>query len=191
MFSNLWEAFLSDPAYHLYWIVAIAASVLFCVQLVFLLVGFDADSDFSGGDMQFDLDGLSLVSVKTVACFLLGFGWTGALCYPYVDNGWLLAGISLSVGVIFLLLMALLIRQLMQLAQDASFRTENTVGSIADVYLRIPAGKGKLGKVTVSIDGSTHELMARSADGGEITTGAKVRITEIIDEGTVRVEPLA
>ena len=72
MISSYWELFLQSPAYYLYWGTAIVATGVFCLQILLLLFGFDTDADFSGGDVSFDVDGLSLVSVKTVACFLLG-----------------------------------------------------------------------------------------------------------------------
>ena len=59
--------------------------------------------------------------------------------------------------------------------------------TIVSVYLRIPAtGSGK-GKVQVSQNGSVHELDALT-DGDEIPSGAKVKIVEIIDNETVKVE---
>ena len=58
----------------LFWVIAIGSSVVFIIQAILMFVGFDSDSDFSGGDSDFDADGMNLVSVKTVACFLIGFG---------------------------------------------------------------------------------------------------------------------
>ena len=104
MTTSYWELFLQSPTYYLYWGTAIVASAVFLIQIVLLLLGFDTDADFSGGDAGFDVDGLSLVSVKTVACFLLGFGWTGVFCYPEIQNQWWLAVVAISVGSLFMLL---------------------------------------------------------------------------------------
>lgn len=191
MISSYWELFLQSPAYYLYWGTAIVATGVFLLQILLLLFGFDTDADFSGGDVSFDVDGLSLVSIKTVACFLLGFGWTGVLCYTEITDPVWLAVVALSVGALFMLIVYWLLRQVLHLSQNATFSTSQSVGSVGDVYLRIPAGRGELGKVMVSVAGSLHELAAQSADGSELPTGCKVRVVDAVDDLTVSVQRLA
>lgn len=190
MTSSYWDLFLQSPTYYLYWGTAIVASVVFLIQIALLLFGFDTDADFSGGDTSFDIDGLSLVSVKTVACFLLGFGWTGVLCYPEIQNQWWLGTVAFSVGALFMLIVYYLLCQVLRLSQNATFDTAQSVGTVGDVYLRIPPGKGQLGKVMVSVAGSLHELMAESDDGDELPTGCKVRVVKAVDHLTVTVQRL-
>ena len=115
MISSYWELFLQSPAYYLYWGTAIVATGVFLLQILLLLFGFDTDADFSGGDVSFDVDGLSLVSIKTVACFLLGFGWTGVLCYTEITDPVWLAVVALSVGALFMLIVYWLLRQVLHL----------------------------------------------------------------------------
>ena len=44
----------------------------------------------------------------------------------------------------FVLVWVLIVRQVMKLGVDKTFRLEETVGQVADVYLRIPAaGEGE------------------------------------------------
>lgn len=169
----------------IYWGTAVVASVVFCIQTVMLFVGFDADADFSGGDVDFDADGLNLVSVKTVVCFLLGFGWTGVMLYPEMDDKKVVALIAVGVGVVFMMLIALLLKQVLKLSKDNTFTIDSIVGSTAEVYLRIPGGK-EHGKITVSHEGSTHELLAFADE--EIATGQKVKVVRSIDESSVFVE---
>ena len=95
----------------IYWSVAALSSILFLVQAIILLIGFDTDSDFSGGDAAFDADGMNLVSFKTILCFLLGFGWTGAIFYPIFENKLTVALIAVAAGVSFMFLIAFLLRQ--------------------------------------------------------------------------------
>ena len=172
----------------IYWGTALVASVAFCIQTIMLFVGFDADADFSGGDVEFDADGMNLVSVKTVVCFLLGFGWTGVIGYGITDNKNLLAGIAVGVGVAFMLLIALLLKQVLRLSKDNTFSTHHVIGATAEVYLRIPGGEDA-GKITVSHEGSLHELLAMAE--GPIATGQKVKVVDVIDESCVRVVPLS
>lgn len=185
---TLWEQFLLDPMTYIYWGVAIISSLVFTIQTLLLFVGFDADGNFDGGDVSFDVDGLALVSVKTVACFLLGFGWCGVIISPFFVEAWITALISLGVGTLFMLGAWVLLKQVLTLSQDNTFHTDKVVGYTADVYLRIPADTRKSGKIMVSYEGSLHELQAFNTSGEEIPTGAKVRVVATIDDAAVLVE---
>lgn len=176
--------------YAIYWAIAAVASTVFVFQAISLFAGFDTDSDFSGGDASFDADGLNLVSVKTVACLLLGFGWTGVLFYGIIENPLLLAGFALLVGLGFMVIIAFLLRQVLRLSQDNTFRVEKAVGKVGEVYLRIPADGQKDGKISVSVEGSVHELQAKNLGCEDIPTGAKVRIVQALDSNTVVVEAI-
>lgn len=186
--NSLWEQFLLSPMYYIYWGLALISSLVFTIQTIMLFVGFDTDADFSGGDVAFDVDGLALVSVKTVACFLLGFGWSGVILAPLFENAWVVALISLGIGALFMFGAWILLKQVLTLSQDNTFHADKIVGYTADVYLRIPADADKSGKIMVSYEGSLHELQAFNAGAEEIPTGAKVHIVEAIDDATVRVE---
>ena len=186
--NSLWEQFLLSPMYYIYWGIALISSLVFTIQTIMLFVGFDTDADFSGGDVAFDVDGLAFVSVKTVACFLLGFGWSGVILAPLFENAWVVALISLGIGALFMFGAWILLKQVLTLSQDNTFHADKIVGYTADVYLRIPADADKSGKIMVSYEGSLHELQAFNAGAEEIPTGAKVHIVEAIDDATVRVE---
>ncbi len=169
----------------IYWTIAGVSSLIFVIQGIMLLIGFDTDSDFSGGDVDFDVDGMNLVSFKTIICFLLGFGWTGAIFYPIFENKIIVALMAFAVGVVFMFLIAFLLRQVLRLSYDGSFSTAKIIGSVGNVYLRIP-GAQSAGKVNVSFHGSMHELQAYSDEA--IETGATIKVVRAIDESTVFVE---
>lgn len=184
------EKFLSDPMISIYWFIAIVSTIVFVFQTISLFIGFDTDIDLSGSDLSFDIDGLHLVSVKTVVCFLLGFGWTGVLFHNVIEDAWLLAVWALIMGVAFMLLIAFLLKQVLRLSQDNTFHVNKCVGLVGEVYLRIPSSGTTGGKITVSVNGSIHELAAVSSGEESIATGAKVRIVSAVDEDTVLVEQL-
>ena len=48
-----------------------------------------------------------------------------------------------------------------------------------EVYLTIPANGTQTGKVMVSVNGSMHELEAKTNDAESIPTGASVQITGV------------
>ena len=195
----MFETFKSmDGMLQVYWILAAVSSIIFIIQAIMTFIGFDADSDVDmstapdqipeSGDAAFDAAGFHLVSVKSVICFILGFGWTGVLCWNYIPNRVLLGLLAVVVGLIFMSLIAFLLFQMMKLNRDNTFRVEQTIGLPADVYLRIPGNRKQTGKITVSLNGSTHELEALSDT--DIPTGAKVRIKEIVQGETVLVESI-
>ena len=195
----MFETFKSmDGMLQVYWILAAISSIIFIIQAIMTFIGFDADSDVDmstapdqipeSGDAAFDAAGFHLVSVKSVICFILGFGWTGVLCWNYIPNHVLLGLLAAVVGLIFMSLIAFLLFQMMKLNRDNTFRVEQSIGLPADVYLRIPGNRKQTGKITVSLNGSTHELEALSDT--DIPTGAKVRIKEIVQGETVLVEKI-
>ena len=183
------ETFRSfDLMLQAYWVIAAAASVVFCFQAIMVFIGFDADADVPETDTDFDTDGFHLISVKTIVSFLMGFGWTGVLLWNEIDNRWFLTMLALLVGLSFMCLIAYLLYLVMKLDKDNTFHIKQTVGLYADVYLTIPALKAQTGKVTVSVNGTMHELEALTADAEKIPTGAKVRIVGFENEGLVLVE---
>ena len=94
---------------------------------------------------------------------------------------------AMGVGLFFVLVFMLIIRQVMKLSTDKTFQMEETLGQIADTYLRIPGNKQGVGKVMVSVRGSLHELEAMT-EGETIPTGTKVRVTKVIGSELLEVE---
>ena len=195
----MFETFKSmDGMLQVYWILAAVSSIIFIIQAIMTFIGFDADSDVDmstapdqipeSGDAAFDAAGFHLVSVKSVICFILGFGWTGVLCWNLIPNHILLGLLAAVVGLIFMSIIAFLLFQMMKLNRDNTFRIEQVIGLPADVYLRIPADRKQTGKITVSLNGSTHELEALCDEA--VPTGSKVRIKEIVQGETVLVEKI-
>lgn len=185
------------PMLQVYWALAIIASVIFIIQAIMIFVGFDADTDVDfdsadslpeSGGADFDADGFHLVSVKSVISFILGFGWAGALFWDYISSPVLLGLVAFLIGLLFMATIAFLMFQIMKLNRDNTFRIEQTVGQAAEVYLRIPANRKDTGKITISVNGSMHELEALSDE--EIPTGAKVRVLEVIEGCTVLVKAI-
>lgn len=177
-----------DPMLQGYWVLAIISSVVFIIQAIATFVGFDADTDISGGDADFDADGFHIVSIKTIVCFILGFGWTGVLFWETIESKMLLSILAFVIGLAFMLIIALLLRWVMKLDKDNTFHTEQTVGLIAEVYLRIPASRKETGKIMVSLNGSVHEIEALTDETETIPTGGKVEILSVVKSSVVLVK---
>lgn len=180
-----------DVAQKVFWCVALAASIVFVIQTILTFIGLDSDTDVDAGGFDgVDADGVSgFFSLKNLVNFLLGYGWGGIALKGLIGSTIGLQLAAVGVGLVFVLVWVIIIRQVMKLGVDKTFRIEDAVGLVADVYLRIPAGKSSAGKVLVSVNGSVHELEAFTA-GDEIPTGAKAKVTAAISSDSVMVESI-
>lgn len=181
-----------DPLLRAYWFVAIPASIVFAIQTVMTFIGADAsdgtsadfDGDLNGGDAPFQP-----FSFRNLINFLLGFGWAGVSLYGSITNKVILIVVSILIGLLFVYMFFFIIKQLLKLADDASFKLVNTMNKTADVYLTIPAHKGGAGKILVSVNGSIHELAAMT-EGEVIPSGTVVKIIRIENNDILIVEKI-
>lgn len=173
-----------------FWGCAIVGSAIFVVQVVLMLIGIDsdvADMDFDTGDTLDLGGGMSLLSIKSLINFIVGFGWGGVCLSSSIESKSLLVIAALVVGLLFSLLYLFLYKKLRGLESNGAFDISNCEGKIADVYLRIPANRGGQGKIQISVNGSVHEIAAIT-DGRELPSGSKVTVVEVIDKSLVRVK---
>jgi len=177
-----------DGAQQFYWYIAIGASVIFIIQTIMTFIGADADTGVDA-DFEGDLDGgdspFQLFSLRNLINFLLGFGWTGASLYGVIENNTILGIVAGLIGVLFIAIFFFLMKLLMRLAEDNSFKIEDTIGKTGDVYMNIPAAKSGKGKVFISIKGSTHELSAITTSNDDIKSGSLIKVLSI--EGDILV----
>ncbi len=169
-----------DPLLKTFWYLAIPVSVIFLIQTIMTFIGGAAESmdvDFSaemdGNDTPFQL-----FSLRNLINFLLGFSWTGISFYTTVSSKLFLIIFSILVGFLFVYLFFIIIKQMQKLAEDNSFKIENTIGKTAEVYLPIPAHKSGKGKVMISVNGAFHELDAMTAHD-RIPSNAIVRVLAV------------
>ena len=173
-------------AQQIFWCVGIVAGIVFIIQSILTFIGLDSDADagFDGVEM----DGVTgFFSFKNLINFLLGYGWGGVCLSNAVPSPVGLQLAAIGVGLAFVCLFLLVLRQVLRLGVDKTFHVEDAVGHTADVYLRIPAARGGSGKVQVSVNGSVHELEAMT-DGDAIPTGAKAKVVGTITSDSVLVE---
>jgi len=150
-----------EPLLKTFWFIAIPTSLVFLIQTVMTFIGADASD---GLDVAFDSDHhdspFQLYSLRNLINFLLGFSWTGISFYNSIRSAFVLTSISIAVGILFVYLFFILIKQIHKLSEDNSFKFSNTLNKTAEVYLNIPAHKNGKGKVLISVNGSIHELDA-------------------------------
>lgn len=178
------------PLLKTFWYIALPTSLIFVVQSIMTFVGADAsdgvdadfDADFDGADAPFQL-----FSLRNLINFLLGFSWTGISLYNSIENPTLLITLSIVVGLIFVFLFFVIIKQIRKLAEDNTFKLASTLNRSADVYLTIPAAKSGKGKISISVGGSQRELDAVT-ENESIPTGSVVKIIGIINKDLLIVE---
>jgi hypothetical protein len=179
-----------DPLLRTFWYIAIPTSLIFVIQTVMTFMGTDAthsfDTDFDGDPHGVDTP-YQLFSFRNLVSFLLGFSWSGISFYDSISNRMLLIAISLLTGVAFVGVFFIIIQQIRKLAEDNSFKLPDTLDKIAEVYLTIPESKKGSGKIMISVGGSVHVLDAVT-ENEKIETGARVRVTRIIDNSFLTVE---
>lgn len=181
-----------DTLLKTFWFVAIPTSLIFIIQTVMTFMGTDSsdglqpdfDGDLNGADAPFQL-----FSLRNLINFLLGFSWTGISFYTTISNKPLLIFLSLVVGVLFVYLFFIIIRQVQKLAEDNSFKIANTLNKTAEVYLTIPENKKGKGKIMISVNGAFHELEAMT-ENDKIQSGAVVKVVRIENDNILIVETI-
>lgn len=171
-----------------FWIIAGASSLVFIIQTILTFIGLGTESDFDSGVEGLDDGGFNGVfSFRNLINFLLGYGWTGVVLYDDINSNSLLQVISIGVGILFVMAFLLMLKQVMRLSHDGTFKFKETVGIVADVYLRVPANRKGKGKVQLSVRGSVHEIDAVTDDSEEIPTGGHAKVLEVLGDDVVLV----
>lgn len=164
-----------------FWWVAIIASLIFLVQLIFTIIGTDL-SDGLGADFDGNLDAVhgpfQLFSFRNLINFLMGFGWTGVAFFHSIQNQMFLIILATLVGILFVVIFFVVIKQILKLTEDNTFNIDKLIGKTAEVYLRIPEARSGNGKIQVSLNGTNHELLAIT-ETAEIASGSLVRIVRV------------
>lgn len=177
--------------------IAIPATVILVLQslLLFFGLGFDHDTDFSGGDHDvsdgnhgFDGDdGLSLFTIRGIVAFFSIGGWTGLACERAGAGAILSMLIAFGAGTIALVGIALLFKYALKFQSQGNLDIHNALDKVGKVYIPIPGNRNGTGKISVMFQSKYTELDAITEDKQSLKTGEIAKITDIIDEQTVLV----
>ncbi len=180
----------------IYLVCAIAGGSLVVLQFVLSLLGGDTDTAFDGDlDGGFDHDGfdgdagdafVKLLSIKTVVAGIAFFGVGGYASRQFGLSPMASAGIASGAGLAAVYIMAQIMAALGRLQSRGNVDLQNALGTEAKCYLRIPAKGTGTGRVTVTLQGRQIECKAVS-NGGEIPTGAIVRVLSLRNPTTLEV----
>ncbi len=91
----------------------------------------------------------------------------------------------------FLVGIYLLMRTMFSLrVQRDTLDYKNAVGSVATVYVTVPPNRGGGGQVEILIQGRLQMISCMTSHSTALAPQSKVRVTGMIDRGTLEVEPL-
>ena len=79
-------------------------------------------------------------------------------------------------------LMATLFYLMSKMAESGTLNMKNAIGKLGEVYLVIPAKRGGLGKVQLSIQGAIRTLDAITDDQENIPTASIIEVLNVIDD---------
>ncbi len=182
-----------SSAHQIFWFIAIIFSVLFFIQFILLLIGFDADDvgdiDHDGDTDSFE-DGFSALSIRSIIAFFTFFGWTGVLALGNQLSIWIAVIASGLTGTAAMFIVAYLMYKFAQLEQSGTLNFYHALDQPAEVYLTIPENQLGKGKVHLLIDGRVREMDAMT-DGEVLKTGTAVKVIEIMEDNTLKVEQMA
>lgn len=187
--NQWWETLTS--AHQVFWFIAIIFSVLFLIQFIFLIIGFDSDSadfDQSGEVGSFEHE-FSALSVRSIIAFFTFFGWTGVLALNNELNVWLAVLLASVSGMSAMFIVAYMIFKFAQLEQSGTLNLYNALDKPGEVYLTIPAQEKGTGKVHLLVEGRIREIDAVTS-GDTLKTGDHVKVIDILDGNILKVESM-
>ena len=183
-FSNL--EFLSK----VYWLVAIIGSLIFTVVMIMAFTGGDAD-DIGDVDSDMDADagaGFQFITFKNLVGFFTIFGWSGIACIDAGLSTPITIVISVISGLLMMVIMAALFFFISKLTDSGTLNYKNAIDAIGEVYLTIGADRSKMGKVTVSVQGTMRELDALTDSLTELKSGTIIKVVDVTSNGILIVD---
>lgn len=166
-----------------YWLIAIIGSLIFSIVMVMAFVGGDAD------DIDADVEaGFQFISFKNLVAFFTIFGWSGIAC---IDAGFskpVTIMASIICGLLMMVIMASLFFFVSKLADSGTLNYKNAINAVGEVYLTIGSDRSKMGKVTVSVQGSMRELDALTDSLTELKSGTIIKVVDVTSNGILIVD---
>lgn len=166
------------------------------------LAGDHAFDDHAGGDHAGDHPAgehpaehhhsswlFGVLSFRTIVAAATFFGLTGMAAHSAGLSHSNVIILALAGGAAAMYAVYGLMRLLWSLKSEGTVRIQHALGRTAAVYLRIPGHNAGAGKVQLSLQNRTMEYPAVT-HGDDLPTGAEVVVVEVINPGTLVVEPL-
>lgn len=147
----------------------------------------DGDSHAASHHMEHGAVFLRMFTLRAVTSGIAFFGLAGLACEDSALSDVAILGISIACGFLGMYLVYRLSRALSAFNHDGSLTLASAVGATGTVYLRIPAARSGIGKVTVLQQERLVEYEAVTDDDVELSAGTPITIVEILSSNQVRV----
>ena len=184
--SEWWGTF--DLTVQIFYGIGLVAGGVIVVLVILSLIGLDHDHLSSIGETGGDAtDGTTLLSLKPILGFLLGFGWAGGAMRAQGNSIALSCLGAVVAGAVVMACIYVLVRTTSKLSSDGTLKMQNAVGQIGSVYVNIPAHSGMGGQITVNVGDRMIVLQAVHQGPATLTAGTKVKVLEFLGSDTVRV----
>lgn len=190
------------PILKVFYAIGIFSTAILGVQTVLALFGIgdhgempDLDVDVDSDLPDFDGDhgdgdgGLSMLSIRTITAFLVGFGWIGAACLSSGMGIILTLIIGGGVGLILMFMVFSIMRFFYNMQEEGTLDYHNAVGQIATVYLPIPANGTAPGQVEVMIQGRLQVVRAFTSKPDRIENRMSVLVIDLNEDNSLQVIP--
>ena len=133
----------------------------------------DGDSDFS----------FKFISLQGLTAFFMMFGLVGLALFHFGFHVLLTILGGAAAGFFTMWVIGMIFTSTRLLHSEGNLQMRNAIGKVGTVYLTIP--RNATGQVQISVQGSLRILNARAANTRRISTGAKVRVLDILDDSLV------
>lgn len=202
--SLWWESLTRFEQF--FWALAIPFSALFIIQIILLVVGIDHGGDIgdihdgsldlgheshTGYDHNTVLDSnvpLKLITLRNAIIFFTIFSWSGIMGARNSISVPVTLAIGLILGGGVVLLLSIVFKSILKLTESGNMDLKYAIGVKGEVYLTIPEGGKKGGKVQVIFQSSLKDLDAITY-GNTLYTGTKIIVIGI-KEGYLVVKAL-
>ncbi len=179
---------------------AVAGTIFFTIRLVLMLAGLGGDDDALLDSPSLDADGadphdstesFKVLSIQSIAAFLMGFGWGGL--GGMRGAGWgfdmsLLTAVAGGVGMVWLLSWLLNLAHKLQSSGTIPIRAAQDAKG--EVYVTIPPKGQGFGQVRVVVNQRLRTYNADSVDESPLPTNTPIRVVRVNDNNTLTVQRL-
>ncbi|MDR0335585.1 MAG: hypothetical protein LBI18_00670 [Planctomycetaceae bacterium] len=191
-------AFITSPLMGIYFLCAVFGGTLIILQLLMMIFGIgdaDIDDGVSSGDLSdgSDIDGLAqtadifkVLSLRTIIAGITFFGLGGLAGLTGGTSKFVSVILAIASSLIAIYLVYYLYLLLANLKSDGSISEKTLVGSLGNVYIKIPATG--TGKVLINQQERTMEYEAITASG-ELKSGTPIVVVRVVSPTTVEVKP--
>jgi membrane protein implicated in regulation of membrane protease activity len=198
MFFEWWNAL--STASHVFYCIAVPATLVLLIQTVMMLIGIGDDGDGFGdavddgsaidigstADGVFGedsivetadvsgLEGLRIFTLRGIIAFFVVFGWVGVMMQEAGVFLPITLLVAAAAGFAMMVALAFLFRAVMKLRSDGNLDNRNAIGTSGKVYLTIPPARSGAGKVQVMLQGAFVERNAVTDETEAIPSEAEI-----------------